>query len=92
MFLFNRNRLNQDGAQKKATPKFSFETLQVTSSPHFHLKLSVEAGAMFVSALIVLLASFPPKRLFHAGTAQRGGEATVPAATDTDWPRGALSS
>lgn len=36
---------------------------------------------MFVSALIVLLLGFLPKRFFQTGTAQRG-EATVPAATD----------
>ena len=58
------------------------------SSPHFHLKLSAEVGAMFVSALIVLLVvSFPLNVSFQTGTAQRRGEATVPAAvTDTGWP------
>lgn len=38
-------------------------TLRATSSPHFHLKLSEEVGAMFVSALIVELDSFAPERL-----------------------------
>lgn len=78
----NQRRLHQEEAGKTALRSYSFKTLQFTSSPHFHLKLSAEAGAMFVSALILLLASFLRKRLFQTGTAQRRGEAPAPAVTD----------
>lgn len=51
----NGDVLHPDGARIK----HSFRKLRgPLSSPHFHLKLSAEAGAMFVSELIVLLASF----------------------------------
>lgn len=79
----NRNRLNKP-REKSNNNNFEntpSETLLLTSSsPHFHLKLSAEAGAMFVSALIVLLGSFllNVSFFFQAGTAQRRGEANEP--------------
>lgn len=67
--LFVQNKNKKTGQTRTASSKEKEEwkrhseillcTLLVTSSPHFHLKLSAEAGAMFVSVLIVELESFP---------------------------------